>query len=297
MAKMKRPKRTLYVIILTLALASMFFRFFIIEERYEQTALLFVGLPALISLLMVRFTSKPQSSPYKSVFWVLTMFLLLACVAFGEGTICIVMAAPLFYAVAGAVVGVMQYLKNRDKYYLNSIIIIPLLILMAEGVPFKKVQESTNVSVEQIVDGNISLEKMNLQPDFIPNLPGILKIGFPKPIAVEGTGIEVGDARIIQFESSTKGVGKLHLRIKEKTEQRLVFEVVSDSSHIDQWIAWEEISIALEPMEDGKTKVEWSTKFRNKLSPRWYFEPIERLTVSVSSNYLIASYFDNQETN
>ena len=71
----------------------------------------------------------------------------------------------------------------------------------------------------------------------------------------------------------------------------------SDSSHIDHWIAWEEISIALEPMEDGKTKVEWSTKFRNKLSPRWYFEPIERLTVSVSSNYLIASYFDNQETN
>jgi len=53
-------KNTLYIIVGVLVVASLGYRL-IVLNNYEQSALLFVGLPALMAILMIRFTEPPNN--------------------------------------------------------------------------------------------------------------------------------------------------------------------------------------------------------------------------------------------
>ena len=82
-------KGNLYIIILAVAIASAVFRL-INENSLEQTSLLFIGIPTLITLLVVKYAKKPKSA-YGIVFLTITIFLLISGIFLGEGFICIIM--------------------------------------------------------------------------------------------------------------------------------------------------------------------------------------------------------------
>ena len=83
-------KLKLYIVVGVLAIISILFRV-INEFHFEQESLLFVGLPALITVLVIKF-AKPSSSLFGFVFKIITLFLLMSSVVFGEGVVCILFA-------------------------------------------------------------------------------------------------------------------------------------------------------------------------------------------------------------
>jgi hypothetical protein len=69
----------------------------IVLGRLEQTAVLFVGIPTVLAILLA---VVPKAKTVKGgITKGLTLFLLLSGPLLGEGFICILMASPIFYLV------------------------------------------------------------------------------------------------------------------------------------------------------------------------------------------------------
>jgi len=285
---MNNKKNILYIIIVALTVASISFRM-LNGGGLEQTSLLFVGIPSLITLLIVRYTKKPKSA-YGIMFLTITIFLLISGIFLGEGFICILMMAPIFYGVSAILVAIYLLFNKKDKDKTYSFIIFPIIILLLNPSDYINEVEVHSIKTLKEVNEDVTLSKLNSEPDFLQDLPLFFKAGFPTPIGIEGKGIAVGDIRKIEFESTTKGVGVLVLEIKEKTEKSIVFKINSDKTHINHWLTYKEIKVELIEAE-GKKKISWTTDFICDLGPSWYFEGFEKYAISLMNEHLINSYF------
>jgi len=289
----KSAKSFLYAIIAVLAIGSFAYKV-INYVDYGQSALMFVGLPTLISLLLVKTASRPKSAIAFAMFGT-TLFLMLSLIVLGEGLICVLMASPIFYGIAAIIGGIVQYFSKKNQNKLHSFLIIPLILIIGQPHQFNQVPPLETVVSEFVLDDVYTLDNLNQNPQFLDSLPLFFQMGFPKPLEIEGSGTAIGDARIIQFLSSTKGVGALHLEVVEKDENRILFKVKEDKSHIARWLSWEEIEVHLEPVSNKKTKIIWKSKYRCLLNPFWYFRPIERFAVQTSNQFLINIYFNQKD--
>ncbi len=287
--KKRNGKRTLYVIVMVLAIANLAFKF-LNEIKIEQTAILFVGIPALITLLLIKHSQTPKTL-YGIVFKTVTIFLLMSSILLGEGLVCIIIMAPIFYMVAGLIVLLINLLKKNDKTKLNSYIIIPALLIVSQSYEIATTPRLLNVKTTVEVPGHHSLASFNATPDFLEDYPTFFKIGFPKPIAIKGKGIDIGDYRKIEFKSNTKGIGTLHLEVKDKTKNTITFKVVGDDTHISHWLTWKEIMVSIENHDDNTSSITWTTIFNCDLGPSWYFEPTEKYGVKIMNEHLINSFF------
>lgn len=285
----QNKKTPLYIIVVILAATSLCYRL-IGNYHFQQTALLFVGLPTLITLLVVRFTNTPKTL-YGIVFKVITLFLLMSGILLGEGILCIIMAAPIFYGVAALIVFIIERSRKQDK--LNGLALIPVLLICAQLTDYTKPQETQSILVSQSFAQKIDFNQLNKTPDFMENLPTFFKMGFPKPIAIKGSGFAVGDERVITFESNTKGVGHLRLKIVERTPEKITFKAIEDDSHISHWMTWKEIEISIKQQNNGTYELNWEVDYTCDLKPSWYFEPIEKYAVEQSSHFLIENYFNH----
>jgi len=290
-SKSDGAKKILYGLVAVMVIASLAFRF-IVLEYYEQSTLLFVGLPALITVLMIRFTSQPKTG-YGITFKAITLFLLMAGIFLGEGMVCILFAAPVFYGVAALVIEIKKFMDRRKKSQFYTLVLLPVLLVCGEVYNINREPAVRNVTVTRVLDGQISLTELNKSPDFMSGLPVFFKLGFPKPIAIRGSGIDVGDVREIQFKSSTKGVGTLRLEILRSSSNQVIFSIPADDSHIAHWLAWKKVEVRMVANGDKTTTVTWSTDYRCELAPLWYFEPIEDFVVAICSDFLIDSYFES----
>ncbi len=281
----------LYAFVAVLTIASITFRL-INQFHFEQTSLLFVGLPALITVLMIRFSKTPKSA-YGVVFRTITLFLLMSSIVLGEGTVCVLFAAPLFYGVAALIVFLFNYAKKKDKDKMYSLLVIPLIILLAHPFGMKSTGEITTVSTTQTFANTIALTDLNKHPNFMLDYPAFFHVGFPKPLDIQGEGLAIGDTRDIRFESTTKGIGTLSLQIAEASNQKIVFDIAKDETHIAHWLTWKKVEVEIIPSEDqNSTTVVWTSHYTCDLGPQWYFAPLEKLTVDLMNQHLINSYFN-----
>jgi hypothetical protein len=84
------------LVILAVSVGSVMYRL-IVGARLEQTAALFVGIPAVLAILLAMM---PKAKTVKGgIMKGLTLALLLSGPILGEGFICILMASLLFYVV------------------------------------------------------------------------------------------------------------------------------------------------------------------------------------------------------
>ena len=124
---MGKSKNKLYGIVAVLVIIGLTFRFIVFGEL-EQTGLLFVGLPALLTIMMIKFPTTPKSA-YGITFRVITLFLLMSSILLGEGIVCILFAAPIFYGVAALIIFIKSYLKKQERAKLFTVVIIPFLFV------------------------------------------------------------------------------------------------------------------------------------------------------------------------
>ncbi len=287
-----RSKVKLYILVAILVIVSLAFRV-INDFFYEKTSVLFVGIPALLTILVINAYKTPTTA-YGIVFKTITTFLLMSSILLGEGIICVVMAAPIFYGVGAVIVYIVEYNKKynkRDNSNLYSLIAIPVVLALAQPFGILAEPEVQTIETTMIIDNNASIDAFNTHPDFMRNYPHFFKIGFPKPVGISGIGTSVGDVRDIQFESTTKGIGTLSLEIISKTETSIVFKAVSDNTHIDHWLSWKQMKVELVHLDDNKTEVKWTSEYQCELGPNWYFEPIENFAVETMNKHLIDAYF------
>jgi hypothetical protein len=282
----------LITIILALALGSVLYRL-LVWSRLEQTSALFIGLPAILAVL-VALTPRAKTST-GMIMKVMTLALLMSGILLGEGFICIVMAAPLFYLV-GFIVGIiMDSAKRRDAENQSrrtyGLLALPLVLLFSlEGVhrnlSFPRA-EVVNVSRTVEADAAGVERALGEEPRFEKTLPLYLRLGFPKPVATEGQGLRVGDRRTVRFAGGEGKPGELVLEVAEAQAGRVLFRVLSDTSHISHWLDWKEAEVNWTPRADGQTDVRWTLRYDRRLDPAWYFAPWERYAVRLAAGYLI----------
>jgi len=288
-----RSRWVLVGVIFALALGSALYRL-LVWSHLEQTSALFIGLPALLAAV-VALTPRAKSST-GMIMKVMTLALLMSGILLGEGFICIVMAAPLFYLV-GFIIGiVMDRVKRREAENQNprsyGLMALPLLVLLfsLEGVhrdlSFPRA-EVVNVSRTVAADPSSVERALGEEPRFEKSLPYYLRLGFPKPVAAVGHGLHVGDRRAIRFAGGEGKPGELLLEVAEAQAGRVLFRVLSDTSHISHWLDWKEAEVTWTARGDVQTDVQWTLRYDRRLDPAWYFAPWERYAVRLAAGYLI----------
>jgi len=291
-----KARRRIIGLAIILASASLAYRLLVVGHL-EQSAALFIGLPAFLAIATAFIP--PAKSYTGTAMKSITIFLCLSGILLGEGTICILMAAPIFYAV-GLVYGLLcDFRRKRDEkkngkkdQLLPALIVVLFLPMSVEGVrPETSFDREELIVVEHVVFADNATVESNLAKPLrvTTALPRYLQMGFPKPVMALGSGLNVGDGRVVHFAGGEGAPGDLAVRIVERGEGHVKLVCVTDTSHVAHWLDWESVNIYWHPMQAQQTHVRVEIRYRRLLDPAWYFRPWERYAVKLTGEYLIQS--------
>jgi hypothetical protein len=242
----------------------------------RDSALLFVGLPVLLAVLLVLM---PGRTTHGRVFTTTTMVLLLAAVAFHEGAICVVLAAPLVYAVVHLTTLLVQAVRRGNRPY----VLLPVPLLLLSGIegtsPALRVAPDQVVEVSRVVamapDAVYGHLAAGPHPTGLRSVP-LRLLGMPTPEQVVGDGLDPGDRWLLHYPGSAHGPGGHTVaEVSGRTADRIDFTVVQDNAITARWFRWEYASIAWQPAGSGRTRVTLRMGFRRGLDPSWYFGPLQ----------------------
>jgi hypothetical protein len=259
------------------------------HEHLGHTAAMFVGLPAVLAILLA--ASPRAKSATGGILKGITLAMLIVAPLLGEGVVCILMASPLFYLV-GIIVGAIADWQRRRRSVTLSCCALALLPMSLEGVvPALTFGRMQTVSVTRVVDGTPAQVEAALarSPRLDTPIVGFFpRVGFPQPLQAHGDGLEVGAPRVIHF-AGAEGVppGDLVMRVGEYRPGFVRFDAVSDVTKLGYWLHWDDSEVTWRAVDAMHTEVTWQIQFERKLDPAWYFGPWERLAVHDAANYLI----------
>ena len=260
-----------------------------VREHLEQTSLLFVGIPAILAIILA-LTPKAKTA-LGAILKGLTVALLLSAPLLGEGFICIVMASPIFYGV-GILIGVLMDENRKYRQTTLSCLVLVLLPMSIEGgSPVLSFNREETVQASRII--NASAEQVELAISRSPHtdlpLPLYLRMGFPRPTEAKGEGLQVGAPRSIRFAGGEGCPGDLMLKVEEFRPGYVRFHVISDRSKIAHWLDWKSSEVEWIALDSDHTRVTWKLHFQRRLDPAWYFRPWERYATELAADYLIRS--------
>ena len=279
----RAARLTVMAIVVTLVVVSIAYRV-LVMKHLEHTSLVFIGLPALAAVTLLH--TRPRTA-IGTVNKVIAILLCLSGILFGEGLICILMAAPIFFLVGTAIGLVINKLTGRNWRGMVSLVVVPLSL---EGVvPSLAFDREERVTVSRIVDATPDQVRLALAstPRFDRELPRFFRLGFPTPMHVTGEGLRVGDDRRVWFAPGQHHTGALVMRVTRTDSASALFTMASDSSYITHWLSWEEADVRWTPVGAGHTRVTWTLRYRRRLDPAWYFAPLERYGAGLAAGYLI----------
>jgi hypothetical protein len=226
----------------------------------------------------------------------ITIGLLLAGPVLGEGFICVLLAAPLFYAVgiiiAVAIEAVRRLVRTRRHSSTLGLLVLPMLALSLEGVvPQLAVPRQATSVAERTLDATPEMvaSALTMSPHFDAPLDGVLGIGFPRPTAAVGSGLAIGDRRVVTFASSAGRQRELVMAVAASGPGWVRFEPVSDATKIAEWLSWQSALVSWTDVGHGQTRVRWALTYERRLDPAWYFGPWESLVTTLAADYLIQS--------
>jgi len=279
---------------LSLAAAAAIYRF-ARDGHLDQTAALFIGLPTVLALGLT-LTPKAKSATGMAVKG-MTIGLILSAILLGEGVICILMAAPLFYGIALAIGLTVDAVRRRERGVregkVYSVLLLPLVLMSLEGVtPITSLPAAGTATATQSVGATPAAVEAALTtaPRFDrTSPPAFLGLGFPLPLAADGAGLAVGDRRTIWFSGRNGTRAALVLQVAEREAGHVRFHAVSDQTAIARWLGWQDADVTWQGISADRTRVTWTLRYSRRLSPAWYFGPFEQYAATLSAQYLIAT--------
>jgi hypothetical protein len=284
----------LAVIIAAVAVASIAFRL-ITGYGLQQTAALFIGIPALLAIMTV-FSPTPRSATgiaCKAV----TIGLLVSLIFLGEGMLCILMSAPLFYAVAIVVGLAIDYLSGKSRKpggtVMSCVALLALVPMSLEGVTAgTSFAREMSVSQTRIVHASADAVERALfeLPRFGRELPAYLRAGFPRPTAVRidhdtwVIRMRGGETRLNGMEPRE---GDLVLTVDSSRPGVVQWNAASDDSHMTHFLSWRSARVEWNAIDAETTQVTWTLRYRRGLDPAWYFGPMQQYATRLAAGYLI----------
>ena len=283
-----RSRWLLISLIFAVTVGSVMYRL-IVREGMEQTSLLFVGIPAVLAIILA-LTPKAKTA-LGAIVKGLTVALLLSAPLLGEGFICIVMASPIFYGV-GVLIGVLMDESRKHRQTTLSCLVLVLLPMSIEGSsPRLSFNRQETVQSSQIVTASAQEVElaMSRSPRTDLQLPFYLRMGFPRPTDARGEGLQVGASRIIHFAGGEGHPGDLCLTVEKSSPGYVRFRAISDHSKVAHWLDWKSSEVEWTALDLHHTRVTWKLLFDRRLDPAWYFRPWERYAARLSAEYLIGA--------
>jgi hypothetical protein len=256
---------------------------------FVHTSMMFIGIPAILAILLAM---TPQAkSATGAITKGITFVLLIMAPLVGEGVVCILMAAPIFYFV-GVSIGALVDWQRKKRAVTLSCCALVLLPMSLEGVvPALTFGRLQTVAVTRVVNGTPAevREALAMSPRLATPLPGLFpKIGFPRPLEARGEGLEIGDTRTIHFAGVEDAPpGDVVMRVSESRAGFARFDAVSDSTKLGKWLHWDDSQVTWVAVDGNHTAVTWKVQFERELDPAWYWSPWERLAVHNAAAFLI----------
>lgn len=267
----------------------------IFAHQLQQTAALFIGIPTLLAIVVVLFVS-PRSAKGVACKAV-TVGLLVSLVFLGEGMLCIVMSAPIFYGVAigiGAASDAVR-LRDRSRTAYSSLILLMIVPMslegMTESVSFDRNETVTATRIVRASAQNVQRAVLE-PPRFDRAMPIPLRAGFPRPTSVR---IDEGSERWIirlrggemRLDGMEPRAGDLVLELEESRPGFVRWRAISDDSHMTHFLSWQSATVEWTSIDEQTTRVTWTLQYRRGLDPSWYFGPWERHVATMAAGYLI----------
>ncbi|MFC0507594.1 hypothetical protein [Micromonospora costi] len=263
------------------------FAFAVAEDRADS-ALLFVALPVLLAAALAL---RPGRTAHGRVFVVTTIALLLAAVALHEGAICVVLAAPLVYAVAHGSTALIRLVGRSSRTY--AVIAVPLLLLPGiEGSGIgPRIDPEQSVEVTRVValpaDQVAARLAAGPRPSPARSVP-LRLLGVPTPNRVDGDGLDPGDRWVFGYHGSAHGPGGHLLAEVEASEPgHLSFRFVEDTSITGRWFTWRHADVRWQPAGGDRTQVRITVDYRRGLDPSWYFGPLQNALLGEGVEHLL----------
>lgn len=275
------------------AVSMVLYRLLVWTEK-EQTALMFIGLPTVLALLLC--AAPPTKTITGSIMKGITLFLLMLAILWIEGFICILMAAPFFYSI-GFIIGIFADKARAQKHIsrFHCSVVALILLCSLEGI-----NERFSFSRDEVIEVSYvhtgTMEETTAALTRGPSfdwweLPTYLKMGFPYPQRIQGGGLAQGDRWQIDFAGGEGKPGSLVAHVLVSEPGHYVVQKVTDGSHISHWMEWQQAEWFLQEQGDGSTKVRLRMSYRRLLDPAWYFAPVQRYGVRLAGEYFLEQTF------
>jgi hypothetical protein len=283
-----RPGRANLVLAGLIALAGVAAFVAAVGSGRGDSAALFVGLPVLLAIALAL---TPGRTGHGRVFRVTTIVLLLAAVFLHEGAICVLLAAPIVYAVAHGVTALIHWQRRAPRAY--AVLPVPLLLLAAvEGTtPDLRIRPDEAVTVTRVVALTPAevADRVTAGPHPAPVRSAALRaLGVPMPEHVVGGGTEVGDRWCFGYHASSHGPGgSLVTRVTGRGPDRVDFTVEQNTTITGRWFAFRAAWVRWRPVDATHTEVSVQISYRRRLDPSWYFGPVEHGLLHEGSGQLL----------
>ncbi|WP_017610148.1 SRPBCC family protein [Nocardiopsis xinjiangensis] len=270
----------------------------------DQTALFYVGLPALLAVLVVLF-ARPRSAVGLALA-VLTLALLLAGPLLGEGVVCLVIAAPLLYGITALVAWLLvRITRGPDDRSSHVLIGLPLLIVLTvEGVGgFSLLPRDDRGEGGRTVAAEPEhvAAALAAPPEFgAPDALFLRAVPFPEPVEAVGGGSAVGETRHVTFTDrrvlrpGTEPTPRhMELEVVESHTYayggRIVF-AVTDGTAFDRWMRMSGAEVVWERRAGGGTRIDWTVEYERTFEPSWYFGPVQSYATDLAAEYLADTF-------
>lgn len=268
-----------------------------------QTAAFYIGIPTVLALILT--LTAPSGRIMGMTLKAITILLLLAIPVAGETFICVIIAAPLFYAVGIVVALIVGAARKSDRPGTARIAVVPALALVVsmEGVvPALTLPGDNTVSASRIVAATpdqvaAALGRPLRLSEVAPS--GVLALGFPKPLMDHGGPLQVGQRRTVMFEGGHHRPGfvaahhwgeapsAVDFEVAARTADSVQFLPVSDATPLATWLTWRASDVSWHAVDSGHTEITWSLSYTRRLAPAWYFGPIEAVVTQRAAAYLL----------
>jgi len=273
----------------------------------RDTTAFFVGLPVLLGVLTIQLTR--TSTPIGLAMQTSVIFLAIVAPVLGEGSVCLLMAAPLFLGVVALIAFVVVVVRelfdgfdrrrDRDPYRRRRGPPGPLfcfawiLLPVAWGWVERRVAPgpAAPIVVRSVttVDGTLGEWRVLVRAPVLPAATDsiLLKLGFPLPVAYDADG----DVATLTFHPQPMPGGEWRLA-RAVQPDGIDFVKLEDTTMIATWLELREHRVRVRPnaREPGKVDVEQTTVFVPLLAPHWYFDTAERWAIEAAQRLAVDSW-------
>lgn len=286
------------VILLTIAAASTLIHL-LLRSEIPGSALLYVGIPFLVSIILIVFTNKVENPTWKQRFinHIRDSFIvmLVSSVILFEGFVCVVMFMPIYFSIV-LLVFIVSAITHRHKSNI-SVHVLPVLVVVIslEGIhPSLSFERYNEVSSTKVVSSSIKDIKSNLikAVNLEDDRAWFLDL-FPMPYQLDNNSLDAGSIHTIKYRYhrwffTNTQEGETLLEIVNVDENSIRTKFIKDTSYISHYMKLHGTEIKFKALDEKSTEVTLTIKYDRLLDPVWYFGPLQEYGVQKTADYMIS---------